>query len=456
MDRVHIGLSTQTPLVRFLPGAAVPADDRPPPGLADAFQEGSDYVFTPGGVCRLLLPTVREWTKAGWLAKAYWFSLQPEGPRAVRYDDLPLEIRHLALPPQGLAAYARTKEKLWRDIHGLGGLPFDRDDFRFYSRYNWFTSDALLAQDDGLDLAYVHDFQLLQVGGLLGLAAPTVLRWHVPFVPARIPAYTRNFLVRAMEDFDSVIVSTRRELAGLTDAGFRGQVDQVYPHVDVSAWPRPRRSDVAALSDAWELGPDAKLVLCVARMDPMKRQDLAIRAFARVAGRHPDARLVFIGNGSFSGSKKGGLGMDKSRAWRDRLLRLGEELGVRDRVRFAGFVPDREVGAAYARATAVVLPPDIEGFGLTAFEAWSHGVPCAVSTGAGVAEVVRDGEDGFVFPPGDDAALAEALDALLSDPETARSMGARGAERLSAFDVSTSAAREREILQQAIDRFRGD
>src|SRR5581483_6798233 len=105
----------------------------------------------------------------------------------------------------------------------------------------------------GLDLAYVHDFQLLQVGAIVGLAVPCVFRWHVPFDAHRIPPYTRNFMVRAMESYDAVVVSTRRDLEGLMDAGFHGTVRQLYPHIDVHDWPDVGAAEIQALEDAGDL-----------------------------------------------------------------------------------------------------------------------------------------------------------------------------------------------------------
>ncbi len=101
-----------------------------------------------------------------------------------------------------------------------------------------------MAQAPDLDAIYVHDFRLLQVGAIVGLTAPSVLRWHVPFDRQRIPRYTRHFVVRLMEDFDGVVVSTRRDLQGLTNSGYRGKVLQEYPHTDIQDWPTPSGDDM--------------------------------------------------------------------------------------------------------------------------------------------------------------------------------------------------------------------
>jgi glycosyltransferase involved in cell wall biosynthesis len=486
MMGLRVGISTQTPLLR-LDGVADPASPaasqgpatgvrnlaarlrrnvrrdvdrllrRPfaPPGASGPPESGrlADFDITPGGVSRMVLHSVQAWRRRGWIREAHWFSLQPGGPARLRLEGSSIDLHHLRLPADQLHAYARTKEKLWADIHGLDAPRFDTEDFRFYARYNGLVSDAILEQVPDLDVAYVHDFQLLQVGAIVGLAAPCVLRWHVPFDPARIPRYTRSFLLRMMEAYDGIIVSTRRDLEGLTNAGYHGRVRQIYPHSDPQGWDPPTNAATQLFEDRFAIKPDHPVILCVARMDPMKRQDLAIQALRSLGAAHPAARLVLVGNGSFSGNRKTGLGLSKSTRWRDHLQGLARELGVADRVTFTGWLPDDLVSAAYQRADVLVLPSDIEGFGLTPFEAWGYGKPCVISTGCGAAEVVQEGVNGRMFPSGDPQALARCLKDILDDGEGAQRMGAAGRIALRSHGPDRAARQESAFLEEAMERY---
>jgi glycosyltransferase involved in cell wall biosynthesis len=76
----------------------------------------------------------------------------------------------------------------------------------------------------------------------------------------------------------------------------------------------------------------------------------------------------------------------------------------------------------------VVHPALMEGLGVALLEAAAAGVPLIASRAGGMPEVVRDGENGMLTPPGDINALREALEALLGDPARARAMGRRGRE----------------------------
>jgi glycosyltransferase involved in cell wall biosynthesis len=487
---MRVGISTQTPLLRLEPaplGAAAPAaraliaaghglvqlgrlttGHRPSVDAVDARAASGhrrsravredllgEHDLSPGGVNRMVLQSLRVWRKRGLAEEAHWFCLQPHAPRRMELVDEKLQLHHLALAPRQLAAYARTKEKLWSDIHGLPASPFDIEDFRFYARYNGLVSDAILSQAPDLDVAYVHDFQLLQVGAMVGLAAPCVLRWHVPFDPAIMPRYTRHFLVRMMEAYDGVIVNTRRELQGLTNAGYHGRVRLIYPHGELAPSIRTTNADVQGFCDRFDLAPDAPVILCVARMDPIKRQDVAIRALKSVRAAHPGARLVLIGNGSFSASRAGGLGLPKAHAWRARLERVAESAGVSDAVVFTGWLPDVSVAAAYARADLVVLPSDIEGFGLTPYEAWARAKPVIVSNGCGVAEMIQPRVNGLVFSPGDATQLARSISRVLAERDAAEHMGEMGRLTLKAHRADVAAAEEAAFLSEVIDRYRG-
>lgn len=452
MSAWKIAVATQTPLVRALRGqgdelVTVRVDE------ATGTPSKKSFDLNPGGVGRMVLDTVRMWTQSGHVSRADWFSLQHEGARVVEVGGLPLRLHHLSLAPDEREAYARTKEKIWAHIHGAPAGPFDVDDFRFYSRYNWFTADAMLQHAPDMDAAYVHDFQLLQTGALLGLAAPSVLRWHVPFHPSIIPQYTRNFLVRLMEDFDSTIVSTQRDYQGLLAAGYRGSVHQIYPHINPKEWPAPSPSAIQAFEDDVGLKRDDPVLLCVARMDPMKAQDVAIRAMRSVRLAHPRARLVLVGNGSFSSSRGAGLGLPKATLWSTELQALVAEQGLRDAVTFAHWIPDNELSAAYARADLVLLPSRIEGFGLTVLEGWRHQKPCIVSSGAGAAEIIQEGENGLTFPSGDAGELAAKISLTLSNRGRLEFMGQAAAHSMMRYSVTRAAPKILQVLEETIDRF---
>ncbi|NOZ77272.1 MAG: trehalose-6-phosphate synthase [Euryarchaeota archaeon] len=88
----------------------------------------------------------------------------------------------------------------------------DVGDFVAYANYNWLCVHKMFEILDEVDIYYVHDFQQLQTGAMIGLAAPTVFRWHIPFNLDGVEKHLRNFIIRGMEGFDSIVVSCKRDL----------------------------------------------------------------------------------------------------------------------------------------------------------------------------------------------------------------------------------------------------
>jgi colanic acid/amylovoran biosynthesis glycosyltransferase len=121
-------------------------------------------------------------------------------------------------------------------------------------------------------------------------------------------------------------------------------------------------------------------------------------------------------------------------------------LGLADRVTLAGPMPQEQLAdelgtAAIATLPCIITPDgDRDGLPTVLLEAMGKGIPVVTTTVTGGPEIVAEGETGLLCPPGDPEALADALEALLTDPEGARAMGIAGrrrAERL--FDLATNA-----------------
>jgi glycosyltransferase involved in cell wall biosynthesis len=89
-----------------------------------------------------------------------------------------------------------------------------------------------------------------------------------------------------------------------------------------------------------------------------------------------------------------------------------------------GPVPPRELGAYYDRAAVVAVPSRREGYGLVAREAMAHGRPVVASAVGGLLEAIEDGVNGVLVPARDVAALRQALEQLLGDPERRARIGA--------------------------------
>ncbi len=454
MDRLSVCINNQTPLVRFKVDYAHLIEKYghlPDPLPLDTLQEDVDFHYTPGGVTAMLFPLLKRLIKEKYISNTHWISLSPGGPERTFVDGITLH--NVSLPAETLAAYARCKERLWQETHGLETVPMDVGDFVAYANYNWICVHKMFEILDEVDIFYVHDFQQLQTGAMIGLAAPTVFRWHIPFNLERVDKHIRNFILRGMEGFDSIVVSCKRDLEGLIKVGYKGHAYQMYPYINDEVWTLPHPVEVEEFSLNNGIQEEDFVVQMVARMDSMKGQDVAIKAVARLKKRIPGIKLVLIGNGSFSGSKKGGLASSKSQVWLAHLLNLVKELKVEDEVIFTGFLNHECVKRAYARSDVVVVPSLVEGFNLTTIEAWVYKKPVVVSTGAGSSELIMDGENGFTHEPRDEKGLAEKLLAIYKGEEDAVQMGERGHDTAKQCLLEEGMKNEWQVLEETAGRF---
>ncbi|MFN2617709.1 MAG: glycosyltransferase [Thermoleophilaceae bacterium] len=148
----------------------------------------------------------------------------------------------------------------------------------------------------------------------------------------------------------------------------------------------------------------APVVGTITRVDRHKGLDVLLEALREL----PQAHAVVVGEGPELAA----------------LLERARSSGVGDRLVAPGFDPDPR--SALAGFDVFVLPSRFESFPLSILEAMLAGLPVVASEVGSVPEAVREGETGFLVPPGDAAALAGALRRLLDDAELRTQMGERG------------------------------
>jgi len=425
-----------------------------PPGGSSVWRLGTDYVPQVGGVVPMMRALLRV-SRGRWVApNPRWVSLGSPGLPAEFETDEGYTVETVRLDPELRRRYVRFKDAVWRSFHGPWGLePFASEDYRAYVDYNHRTAQRLLRHRDAYDLFYVNDFQLLLVGGLVGSAAPAILRWHIPLELRGYPEPVRRFFLRAMEGFDAIVVSTKMALEELIHQGFHGRAFQVYPYVDPAEHRSAPPGAVRRFREAHGLG-DRPYLLSVGRMDPVKRQDLLLKAFAQIRRRFPDVRLVLVGGGSFSTSlSENAGGPSKNALWTRRIRSLLLSEHLTDSVVMTGGVSTEELRAAYDGAVGLVHPAPWEGFGLVGVEAWLHGLPVIVSRGSGVSELVTDGVNGYTVPPGSVAALGSSMSRLLAHPDLAERMGAAGRLTARRCHARPAARRLREVFHHVIRQY---
>jgi glycosyltransferase involved in cell wall biosynthesis len=422
--------------------------------------EGEDYEFTAGGVTRMVFPLLKRMIEGGILTNPHWVSLNPLGPERVTAEGIKLD--YVQLGKERMKGYGLAKETIWKALHGIQGEnePVDslvwQDEFVDYIYYNRLCSELTkkLDEENDFDLFYIHDFQQLPMARMLHTLKPKIFRWHIPFDESLIPKKWRQFLTSYFNEYDVVIVSCRKYLDALKRFGYTGEAHYMYPYIDIDAYRKPSDSEIGRFEQKFGIQENDRVLIVVARLDPMKGQDRAIKGFAKVAKNFKDSKLLIIGNGSFSASKKG-IGLSKAGIWLNRLRELVAKLRLQESVIFAGHLTHSELQAAYQRCELTILPSVLEGFGLVVIESWVYKKPTLVSSAAGISELIKPGDNGLLFSPDDPGDLANKLSVLLSDQELGRSMGANGYKTSRQCSLDRALKLEGELMMNLIGLKKG-
>lgn len=274
-----------------------------------------------------------------------------------------------------------------------------------------------LHKEMGFDIVHLHFPDPL--GQLTAMSLPRsvkrVISWHSDIVKQRTALrFYRPLLDPFVRDADAIIGASPQHFDASQQmvAGKAGQLRVVIPYgFDPGAfeWNDVARERQRAFAANERQQP---VIFTVGRHVYYKGFDVLIRAL-----RHVDADLWIGGRGPFTES------------WRE----VAVAAGVADRVRFAGFIPDNELVAWYDACDVFCMPSTerAEQFGLVQLEAMHLGKPVvATRLGTGVEYVTLDEETGLLVPPGDEAALASALNRLLGDAALRQRLGEAGRQRV--------------------------
>jgi len=160
------------------------------------------------------------------------------------------------------------------------------------------------------------------------------------------------------------------------------------------------------------IAPGEMLLVCAARLEPQKGHAVLLEAIARLPRRRgPKLRLVCLGEGRL----------------RSQLQLQAQQLGLGETVLFPGYCP--QIEAWLAVADIFVLPSLYEGLPLSVMEAAAAGCAIVATAVDGTPEVLADGCDGLLVPPGNPEALGQALLRLMADAGLRQALGERARQR---------------------------
>jgi len=205
---------------------------------------------------------------------------------------------------------------------------------------------------------------------------------------------------RVAERIIAVTASTRGDIIDLLGAG-EAPIDVIHNGVS-RFWSQPADSSAATAS---------RPILWVGNPKPHKGLDLLLGAFAMLASRDPNLRLILVGSGAIASQVA--------------------DHPYRDRVEVPGHVTNEQLRSLYRGAGVFCMPSRHEGFGLPALEAMAAGVPVVAAAAGAIPEVV--GDAALLVPAEDTGALAAGLDRVLHGASAAAELVAAGHARARRF-----------------------
>ncbi len=264
------------------------------------------------------------------------------------------------------------------------------------------------------DVAYSHGIPVIATSHFM----PENLL-HYAHLPTAVEPLVKRMVwkdfCRVYEKATLVTTPTQSAVAILQRAGLDKPAFAVSCGIDLQHF-NPRHQDPHIL-ESYRL-PAQPILLCVGRLSLEKKIDLVLRALARLGAAVP-MHLAIVGSGTE----------------RERLEQLVDDLGIRSRVTFLGFVPDEKLPALYASSTALVTACEVELQSLVTMEAMASGKPVIAVDALALPELVHDGKNGFVFKPGDEVGLSQCLHALFSSSSLCRAMGEESLRIIQFHDI---------------------
>lgn len=206
-----------------------------------------------------------------------------------------------------------------------------------------------------------------------------------------------------------------RTLEVLDDLGIPDRANRVYA-VPLGADLERFRPGLATAGVREKYGLDAgRWLLTVARLFEHKGQDNGMRALHILRDSEPDLRYAMAGTGDYE----------------PELRALAAKLGLGDRVRFLGFVPEEDLPALYNvpelyLGASRVAVNHVEGFGISLIEAAATALPVVAGREGGMPEAVVDGLTGLLADPYDPVSIAESIQRILRSPELGAQLGTEG------------------------------
>jgi len=262
-----------------------------------------------------------------------------------------------------------------------------QEKFEVIHAHDWLVAPASISSKHYLGAPLISTIHSTEVGRSRGLHNPDSylidgLEWWLTYESKRIIVISNSMRQEVREHFR------------LPDE----KIDVIPNAIDSSKYEiRVDRDDVKR---RFGIDSSERIVLFIGRLVPQKGVEYLIMATPKIIEKHPEARVVIVGNG-----------------WsKDYLLNLASSIGCQHKVLFLGFLSDQDLIELTLSSDVLVIPSIYEPFGIVALEGMAAGVPIVASNTGGLAEIIEHDKTGFLAYKENPDSIAYGVNKILSDP----------------------------------------
>ena len=250
-------------------------------------------------------------------------------------------------------------------------------------------------------------------------------------INAAMNAYFMSFLRRS----EYATLPTKQAITDLLPKNhhsFKVPVEALSYGIDLSHFTKGPASE--EIYKKYAIPKNVPIVLYVGRIDPEKSLDILVNSFKKLIKEAPKAHLVMVGDGTA----------------REKLEKMVKRKKLGSQTHFIGRVVGDDLSQIYRTGTVFVITSKTETQSIVLMEAMASGLPAIAVNAGAVTELVKDGENGFIFEPNDTAGIASGINAIISNKELREKMSKNALKMIAKHDINYTLSRFEKIYNNVL------
>ena len=250
-------------------------------------------------------------------------------------------------------------------------------------------------------------------------------------INAAMNAYFMSFLRRS----EYATLPTKQAITDLLPKNhhsFKVPVEALSNGIDLSHFTKGPASE--EIYKKYAIPKNVPIILYVGRIDPEKSLDILVNSFKKLIKEAPKAHLVMVGDGTA----------------REKLEKMIKRKKLGNQTHFIGRVIGDDLSQIYRTGTVFVITSKTETQSIVLMEAMASGLPAIAVNAGAVTELVKDGENGFIFEPNDTAGIASGINAIISNKELREKMSKNALKMIAKHDINYTLSRFEKIYNNVL------